>query len=349
MFKSKSRDLEYFFENLSMMVQSGAGMTTSFQTLKRNVRDKKVRESIDAVEKRLQAGQKLSEALKEEKVIPERFANIIAIGETSGSLPIMLESIVNRRRKESEFKSKMLTAMLYPLVVLMIVGGVMIFAGSFILPKFVPFLESFETELAWYSLAVLKFGKLMTTWGIVFVPAFLATIAGIVHFLFFRRKSKHIGETFLLKTPGLQEVFMSIEMSRFGFVLSTLLHAGVPILVALNSLKDSTGSVLYKQMYQHAIDRLQQGDSLSKSLISFDKTDLLMPSAVVGLIMSAEVSGKLPDVLEMVSNRYGGKVDLASRRVAVAIEPILLITLGVVVGLFAFSVIQPIYSIYVGV
>ena len=205
-----------------------------------------------------------------------------------------------------------------------------------------------DVELPFITKILIAVGTFLGNYGLIVLPAFIIFLGVIVFFIFFFSKTKFIGQSILFATPGIQRLIREIELARFGYLLGTLLDAGISITEALDSVEKSTTFPNYKKLYVHLKNSLADGNSFQKSFDLYKKSRKLIPLPIQQLILAGEKSGNLSNTLRTISINFDAKTEQTTKNIAVILEPILLVIVWLGVVAVALAVILPIYSLIGG-
>ena len=170
-------------------------------------------------------------------------------------------------------------------------------------------------------------------------------VVWIIYFVFLFPKTKFIGQAFLFIIPGVSDLLREVELARLGYVLGTLLQSGLPIVDALDSLRDSTAILRYEKFYRHLFINVEEGNSFQKSFGSYKGINGLIPPPLQQMIFSGEQSGKLAETLLVIGKTFEDKTETTSKDLTVVLEPIMLVIVWVAVMGVALAVILPIYTL----
>jgi type IV pilus assembly protein PilC len=340
---------EYFVENLAMLLSSGMGVLLTLDSIKEEVRSKKLKRVIDTIKDDIADGSSLWSALEKTNIFSSQVISLIRLGEKSGRLTENLKSIAIQQNRDRIFRSKVKSAMMYPGLVMSLTVIIGIGVSWFILPKLAAVFSSLKVEMPLVTKILISFGAFLGKYGLVAVPSFILLLAIIIFFLFFFSKTKFIGQEILFRLPVINRLIKEVELSRFGYVAGTLLSAGLPVSEVIDSLHDSTISGSYKNLYKHLkVSIVEEGNSFQKSFASYKGVKKLIPAPIQQMIVAGEQSGNLAEKLFGVGEVYEGKIDITTKNLSVILEPILLIIVWVGVAAVAFAVILPIYSLIGG-
>ena len=306
----------------------------------------KLKKIIKEISESVETGRSLSISFSRyPDVFSPFFINATRAGEISGSLTKSLENIAIQLEKEKDLNAKIKGAMLYPTIVLTaasILGMVLVFI---VLPKIVPLFRGLKVELPATTRALIAFSTIVQDHGLyifIGVVAFIILIAWLVK----QKFSKPTIHWLLLNTPILKNITYNAKLSEFSRTLGMLLKSGVNIDRALEISKDTIGNYYYYQALKEISQNVRKGTKLSENL---DKYNDLFPTMAVRMIGVGEESGNFEEILFYLSDFYEAEVDTATKALSAAIEPLLLIFIGSVVGFLALSIITPIYSITSGI
>jgi type IV pilus assembly protein PilC len=341
-------DRKYFLENLSMLVNSGTGVFEALATIQKETRSKGMRRVIDFLKEDVDSGSPLWEALKKIGIFSDSEISLIRIGENSGKLSQNLKTIVLQREKDQIFYSKIRSAMLYPAIVFSLTAVVGIGVAWFILPKLSLVFNQLKMNLPWITRALIAIGTFLQKHGAITIPAVIIFLAILIYFIFVNRRTKFLGQAIMFHFPGIKELLQEVELSRFGYILGTLLDSGIPVVECLNSLANSSPTFAYRKFFAKLKEKIEEGNSFQKSFALIEKSERMIPNPVQQMIGAAENSGKLQETLLKIGEVYEGKLDNTAKNIPTILEPILLVIVWLGVVMVAMAVILPIYSLVGG-
>lgn len=330
-----------FAKSMAVMIKSGLtvsealditadSMSGRFKTILRHIQT-----SVDA-------GGTFSESLRQyPKVFPPLFVNAVYAGEMSGSLEENLEHVAEQMRKEKELSAKIKGAMLYPVVVLIATFCLGLAISFFVLPQITPLFEGLNVKLSITTRGLIWFSHLVQTHG---MALFGGIVGGVTALIYLGRQSytHPITHWILLNLPVIKPLVRQANIARFCRTLGTLLKSGLPIDEAMNITRDTLTNYYFQRAVRDIASRLSSGAPLSEHLSRYEH---LFPKLVTRMVHVGEESGTLEDALYYLAGYYEGEVDESAKTMATAIEPVLLIGIGLVVGFLALSIITPIYNI----
>lgn len=336
---------EYFIENLAVMVSSGITINSSLEAIGRETRTRRMRRAIAQIKESLESGSSFWKAVEKSKLLPAQAISLIRIGEESGRFVENLKVIALQQKKDRVFRSKIYSAMMYPVFVLVLSLIIGLGISWFILPKLAVVFASLNVELPLITKILIEIGNFLNIYGNIAVPSFAFFLLIVVIIFFVIPKTKFIGEFFLLKTPGIKGLLKEAELGRTGYIVGTLLNAGLPVVKTLAAIENASTFYFYRKLYKFIRENIEEGNSFQKSFELYKKTDRLIPPHVQQMIVSAEQSGHLPEVFLNIGEDFEAKSDLTSKNLTIILEPVLLIIVWLGVSFIALAVILPIYSL----
>jgi len=340
---------EYFIENLGVLLASGMDIIEALESIKAEVKSKALKKIIIYLQDDIVGGSGLWEALERTKLLPKHIISLVKIGEASGRLEESLNVIVTQQQKTRSFKSKINSAMMYPVFVMVLALVVGIGVAWFILPNLSKVFSQLNLELPLVTRLLLGLGKFLSKEGTWAVPSFIGSIVFLAYFIFAFPYTKFLGQKLLFIIPGIKKLILQIELSRLGYIMGTLLQSGLPIVDAMDSLSEATPLHDYKKLYERLRDNLEEGKSFTEFFSVNKNIKKYIPVPAQGLIMVGERSGKLSKIFLNMGVTYEEKTDLTTKNLSVILEPVLLIIVWLGVVAVALAVILPIYSLVGGI
>jgi type IV pilus assembly protein PilC len=343
-----SSDRDYFLENLSMLVAAGMPIVDTLDAINKEVRSSRMKQIISLIREDIESGSTIWNAFEKTGLFPEHSISLIRLGESSGKLMENLKVISTEQQKNREFKSKIRSAVMYPVFVMSLTAIIGVGISWFILPKLSTVFIQMKIELPLITRMLIGAGNFLGLYGHIVIPSLIALLLIIFFFIFVFAKTKFIGQYLILHIPGVSSLMREVEIARFGYLLGTLLKAGLPITQALDSLANSSEIFQYKKFYTHIRTSVEDGNSLQKSFSTYVGSEKLIPIPIQHLILVGEQSGSLADSFIRIGETFESKADLSTKNLAVILEPVLLIIVWLGVVAVALAVILPIYSLIGG-
>lgn len=338
----------YFIENLSMLLASGMNILVALEGIEGELRSKKMKSVIFNLKEDIESGSSLWRALDKTRLFSVQVISLIKIGEQSGRLSENLEVINIQQKNERIFRSKIRSAMMYPILVLVLMVVIGSAIAWFILPRLTTVFSQLNMELPLITKILIATGDFLADYGAIVVPSIIFLLFIAIYLIFIYSKTKYIGQWILFRLPIVKKLIQEVELARFGYILGTLLQAGLPIIDSLEALQKATSFRDYNFFYKHLKVEIDVGISFQKSFKNFKNSRRLMPGPIQQMIVSGEQSGRLSDVLIEIGKIFEAKTDTTTKNLTIILEPIMLIIVWLGVVGVAMAVILPIYSLVGG-
>ena len=344
--KALSRqELSMLTKQLSILVRSGIQIDAALSVLSDETNQKHVKKVLSSVILGIRSGLPFSKAIAAEPLsFDYLYQGVISAAEHSGNMALILADLSDFLEKRQQLKQKALGALIYPAALTVVAFMIVIFLMIYVVPQISKVFESSRQVLPFSTQLVMNISEVLLHWGwlIALGIAFLAVLA---RWLLKKKEIRLKLDQKLLKMPVIGRLILSFETSRFAGTMAMLISANVPILLALNS----AGNTLKNTVLIAAINRtsmqLQEGLSLSKSL---DSQGVFSP-ILIHLIRSGEASGNLGEMLKHASANAELESEQKAKVFTGLIEPILILTMGLLVLLIVMAVMQPILEMNAGV
>ena len=330
-----------FTRQLATMVAAGLPLARALGILSAQTRNSRFREILSASLRDVQAGTPLSSSLeKQEGIFSRVYISLVRAGEASGALDSILLRLAENQEKRREFLGRTKGALIYPAIVVIGMGGVFVMMMVFVIPKLMDMYKDLGAELPLPTRIMIGVSRIFTDfwWA-------LLLIAGAAAFGFWRfsqtDQGRHLLARAILRLPIVGPISTQSQLAEVTRTLGLLIQSGVPILTALEISKGAVSNVLYLEAIERAAVSVEKGAPLSATL----KNDPLFPASLGQMVEVGEETGKVDEVLAKISTFFESEVDQAVNNLSVALEPIIMVLLGVMVGFLILSVILPIYSL----
>lgn len=337
----KGSDLVTFTRQLATMVTSGLPLSQAMQTLQLQTSSDKLKEVLRAIRSEIEAGSSLSQALEQHPdVFSPLYVNLVRVGEASGKLDQVLNNLADSVERSYTFRSNLRAAMIYPALVTVTMIGVFIFLVTFVVPQLAQVYESFDADLPLQTRLIIAISDLFVKrWWLVLI------VSAVVVFSFLRFRKTESGKRILakisLKLPVFGNLLKEIEVTEFTRTLGLLVGSGVPILESLEIVSGSMRNLIYQEQVVLSAKQVEKGISVGVALSSV--TDF--PPMLTQMVSVGEETGKLDEVLTRLADFMQSEVDLKVKNLSAAIEPIILVALGAMVGFLVISIVLPIYQL----
>jgi len=333
--------LSQFTRQLATMITSGLPLTDSLVVLQKQTENEKMRKVITAITEDIQGGNSFSSALaKHGDVFSLAYISVVRAGEASGTLDKVLAKLADTLEKDREFQGKVKGALIYPTIIIV----AMLFVGAiiliFVIPKLSEVYKGMNITLPLPTLILIAISNFLVHFW------WLITILAFIGWVFLRRYRKTPEgavaiDKILLKVPVMGKLNRDTSLTTLTRTLGSLVGAGVPILEALKIAGETASNATHRLAVSRAATTVEKGATLSKAL-GGDET---FPPIIPQMISVGEETGKMDEVLDKVSHFFELEVEQEVNTLTSALEPIIMIILGIMVGLLMISIILPIYSI----
>lgn len=342
------KDREYFAENLSLLLKSAVPIGDALESLIATTKSSTMKKALTQMGTDIETGHSLANALERSGLASGQTLALIRLGEASGHLVENLQLAALQEEKQHIFRSKIRSALIYPTFVLSLTVIVGLGVSWFLLPKLADTFGQLQVDLPFISKLMISFGVFLKAHGIIAVPAFLSVSLMLGYILFAAPRTKDIGRRMLFGIPGVGRMLREVEIAQFGYLLGTLLDAGLSVTQATRLLADATSAPQYRKFYHYLALSLEDGFNFKDSIHKYKKGDKLLPPAVQQMIIAGERSGSLPDVLLTVGETYTQKSDITTSNLEAIMEPVLLVVVWLGVMMVAVAIIVPVYSLVGG-
>jgi len=331
-----------FTKHMSMMVRSGMSEIESIKLVERQVKSRGLRIILKDIIEGLENGQFLSATLKPyEHVFGRLFISIISLGEVSGTLSENLNFLSDELKESQKLRSKVKSAMIYPMIILVATLGVVSALVLFVLPRILPIFSSLGAELPLTTRILIAVAGFLQNYFFLLVLG--AVMLFIIFIIVMRIKVvKYIFHRILLVTPFAGEISKRYNMANFTRTLGILLRSGVKIVEAVTTTSDIMENLVYRKALIEASEYVQRGEALYDYL---EKKTSIFPPTVSRMIEVGEKTGNLDENLDYLAEFYKEEVNENVANLSSVLEPALLLIMGGLVGFVAISIIMPIYQI----
>lgn len=353
----KPKILMTFTRQLATLVDAGLPLVRSLEVLSKQEKNPALKHALAEMAEAINTGSTFAEALAHHpKIFNKLYVNMAKAGEVGGVLDQVLVRLAEFMEKAQKIKDKVKSAMVYPIVVMTMAIGILIFLMVVIIPKFK---EIFNDLMEGKKLPPLTEGVIAASNAmgriihlgpipIPFILIIIIIVVGICMFLnWLAKNNKQAGiavDHFKLKAPIFGTLVSKTVIARFSRTLGTLMTSGVPVLQALNIVRDTSGNEVVANAVSQVHDAVKEGENMAPPL----EATKAFPSMVVSMVQVGEETGDLPDMLMKIADSYEDEVDNAVAGLTSIIEPLLIVFLAVMVGTIVIALFLPLISIIEG-
>ncbi len=322
---------------LATLVRAGIPVVESIGAIAEQLENPKFKRIMSQVKRAMSEGTSMSNALKEHpKVFSNLYVNMVAAGESSGNLDLVLERLAEFTESQVRLRAKLMGALMYPMIMVFLGLIIVSMMMLFVVPKISEMFEEMGAELPLITRILIGSSELMQT----FWPLLLLGSVGFV--IWFNRwrvseRGKPRWDAFTLRVPIFGPLIRMLNVARFARTLSTLLASGVPILSAMNIVKSVLGNKILADVIENAREAVKEGHSIADPL----KRSGEFPPMVTHMVAVGERSGELEAMLGNVANSYEVQVDSKITQLTSILEPVMIVIMGAGVAFLVFAILMP--------
>ena len=336
------QDKMLFAKHMATMLRAGITITEALQILGSQAVQANNKKMYDTLVNSIKAGRSLSESMRDyDCVFSELFINMVETGEKSGTLDQVLDYLDTQLDKEYEIRKKVVSAFIYPAIIMSITVILSFGIVFFIMPKISDIFVAFDVTLPLPTRILIGLSNFMTRQPLMAFGTFVMFV--ILTVLFFKlRALKNFRDNLFLHLPVFGRVLLYANLARFARTFYSLTQAGLPITRALTVISNMFNNALYKQAVLAAEAKVEQGGQLGEA---FEGQEKLFPVLTVKMLYVGERTGSLETTMQQLAVLYERDVDNLTRNLTTLLEPLLLLFMGLLVGGVAISIILPIYQL----
>jgi len=336
-------DKVFLTKYLALMLRVGTDLLSAINILIADFDKPAVHDLLLEVRDNLSKGNPFYQAFAAHpKVFSPTFINLVKAAEKSGNLQKTFEDLSGTLEAEAALKSRIRSAMIYPAVLLVAAGGIIIFLTTFALPKVANVFSSSGIKPPWFSEIVFSVGLFIGANILIIVPVVIAVIAICVWGIRKTETGSRLFNRIVTNLPLIRGIYRDIAVQRMASTMSSLMKAGLPITETITVAAETVNLRDYKfALLRVANEGLAKGLTIGEAF----KREAVFPKSLTNLVAISEKAGHLEEVLQTLSDFYGTNVDANIKAVVSLLEPFMLLVMGVMVGIIALSIIVPIYQL----
>ena len=336
-----SKDKVVFTRQLSTLIAAGLPLSQSLHTLVDQTPNKRLQGIVQEVIASVEGGHSLHDSFaKHPEVFDKLFLALVAAGEASGTLDDALQHIAAQQEKDAEVMSRIRGAMTYPIIVLFVILGVLIFMLVAVVPQVEKLYKDLHQTLPLITEIIVTVSRLIAQfWWVILVIAAAALYVGAQYFR--TDAGRRTLDILKLNTPVAKGLFRRLYMARFNRTSETLLKTGVSMLDTLSIASEAVGNTIIAAQIGNAAEKVKGGKELSSALSVEENIPKLVPQ----MINIGEKSGRVDEMMGKVAKIYEDELDEEIRAISTSIEPILMVVLAIAAGGMVAAILLPIYSL----
>jgi type IV pilus assembly protein PilC len=335
------KDVAIYSRQMATMIESGVPLVQSLAILQRQVEKPGFQKTITSIRAEVESGTTYSDALvKYPKIFSRLYINLVRAGEISGTLDKVLDRISYFLEKDLALRGKIRGALTYPTIVLTFAMGITYFLLTTIVPQFANILIQLKAPLPLITVILITVSEFLLNRAYLLVV--FAFILGFSYNAYYRtEKGRRVIDAIKLKTPVLGNLLQKAAIASFARTFGLLLKSGVNIIEALEITKGTANNAIVEDALENAKMAVQRGEQISQPLSAVT----VFPPMVVSMIAIGEETGAMDSMLDKIADFYDREVDEAVEQLAAAIEPLMIVFLGVIVGTIVAGMFLPMFAI----
>ncbi|HWQ78559.1 MAG TPA: type II secretion system F family protein [Anaerovoracaceae bacterium] len=337
-----TKDIAILCRQLSSMLTSGVTLVKALNILYLQMEKKNIKECIKRLYESVQRGDQFSEGIRKQTgVFPEIMISMVEAGEASGKLDHVVTKLAEQFEKDVKLKSKMKSAMTYPIILMVMAIGVVLILVTQVLPIFIGMFAEGGMDLPVPTRILIAFSDILRGYWYLVIFG-IAALALVIKIYLASDKGLKKWHSIQLKLPVVSDLVVKVSAVRFTRTLSTLLSSGMSLLQALEIVNKVVGNRVITDGLNTTKEDIRKGMNLSQSL----RRVSALPPMVYSMTGIGEESGTIEDMLEKCAEYYDDEVENAIQKMVTMMEPIMIVFMGVVVGFIIISMILPIFDLY---
>lgn len=337
----RNSDIVTFTRELADLLRAGLSIDRALGVIAENAANPTYADLVRTIQQDVSKGQTLSAALsKHPKYFPVFYVSMVKAAEAGGFLEDVLMRISAFQEKDEELKSRIRTALAYPILLIVVGTAAVIFLLVYFIPEFSKVFQDFNANLPAITNLLIGISDGLRRFGL-FILAGLLVAGYLLNGFFKTPKGERMLAKFLLKTPVLGDVIKKRAISRFSRTLGTMLKSGVPILEGLDIARQSMGNILLMQEIEEAATGVKRGEKLGQIL----NDTPYFPKILASMIRVGEESGNLDGVLVHIAESYDTQVDRSVKVFVSLFEPLMLVFMAALVGFIVIAMLMPVFTL----
>ncbi|MCF7481408.1 type II secretion system F family protein [Vibrio sp. J1-1] len=338
----KGKDITVFTRQISTMLITGVPLVQALKLVSNNHKKAEMKSILMSVTRAVEAGTPMSKAMRTASThFDALYTDLIATGELSGNLAEVFERLATYREKSEELRAKVIKALIYPAMVILVALGVSYLMLTQVIPEFEKMFSGFGADLPWFTRQVLDLSAWMQNWS-SFIA--LGTLSLVISARILVKRSdsfRLMMDRAILRIPVLGSVLSKAAIAKFSRTLATSFSAGIPILTSLRTTSKTSGNL----HYQLAVEEVYRDTAAGMPMYVAMRNCDVFPELVLQMVMIGEESGRLDEMLNKVATIYEFEVDNTVDNLSKILEPLIIVFLGVVVGGLVTAMYLPIFNL----
>lgn len=336
------KDITFFTRQLATMLKAGVPLLTSFDIIARGHSNARFSRLMMDLKNKVETGSSLSQAFREyPKYFDPLYCNLVQAGETAGMLDAILDRLATYKEKILAIKSKIKSALFYPISVIVVAIVVVWVIMVFVIPAFKKVFTAFGANLPWLTQLVIEISDFFVQWWWAIFIVAIGVIVGIRMSIKRSETVRYTVHRLMLKLPVVGGILEKATIARWTRTLQTMFAAGVPLVESLDAVGGASGNIVYANATKRIQTEVSTGTSLTNAMAATN----LFPTMVLQMTQIGEESGSLDNMLGKVADFYEREVDDSVAALSSLLEPVIIVFLGVVVGGLVVAMYLPIFKL----
>ncbi len=342
--RSKTQIIE-FTKQMATLLNSGIKLTEALSVLTLQTSDVRFRNALIDIRDRVVTGESFTDALSDyNDYFDVVYVSMVRVGEVTGTLGQSLTTIAGFMEKRQRVESKVLTAMIYPIVLILFCIVAILVLTTKVIPKIAEQIARTGQELPWITRRLMDISYIMTSWWLLVVIAAVIGIVWTLRKFLKTERGAYLRDKFILSLPLFGALIKQRVVARFASTLSTLLSSGLAMAESLRVVSEVTGNTLMKRAIHQARERILAGADIATPL----RDSGVIDPAIAHMVSVGEKSGELEKMLKSISDNLEASTDLVIERLSAAVEPLIIIIMAAIIGVIAYATILPILEVSAG-
>ena len=340
--RTSKKTLIDFTRQMATLLNSGINLTEALTVLTMQAPDTKFKAALTDIRDRVITGESLTDAMKDyDDYFDIIYISMVRVGEVTGSLGPVFGTIGNFMGKRQKVESKIITAMIYPGILMGFAMAIVLILTTFVIPKIGAQLVASKQELPWITKQLMNFSYVMTSWWVILVITGIVVMVWGLKRYFKTPGGAFMRDRFLLSLPLFGPLIKQRVVSRFASTLSTLLGSGLSMAESFRVVGEVTGNTLMKRAIDQARERILAGADIAAPL----RDSGVIDPSIAHMVTVGEKSGELESMLKNISDSLEESTDIVIERLSAAVEPVIIVFIAGIVGIIALAILLPILKI----
>ncbi len=335
-------DVGLFARQLGTLLNAGLPLDRSLANIIEQTENEYLKKAMIEIRSNIVEGEKLSDTLKKHPAIfPQIYQNLIAVGERTGAYEKSLLRLADLEDKNQKLKNKVTTALFYPIIMLILLGGILLFLLAVVFPQIKTLFVQMDAQLPLITRLVIGVSDLLTSfWMFVIVPG-----VGAMGYFFQRWKSSPEGrrayETFMLKLPVVGALTRKVVLARFSRNLGVMLENRVPLIAALQVVSKVVEHSIFEEEILAAIEKIKEGSKITDGF----RDSTIVSQMMMGMLSAGEASDAIPEMVNNIADVLDDDVDASVQKMSTLLEPAMIVIMGGAIVVIMAAIMLPMYGL----